>query len=211
MQQVIHKIGIMMGIGAAHVILQVAALLHHLLELGHDQIVAALTVSAAAHAVIHFLTSIQAQHHIAHFLITEVHHFFIQQHTVGGQSKSEVFIVDLFLFPSIGHQLFHHFPVHQRLAAKKVHFQIVPTAGICNQKIQRLLAHLKTHDTAIAMVFTFFCKAVFAGQITIMGHMQAQSFYHGLTLFKVPGHIRKDVFRKQLSLLLQGFNILDGF
>ena len=202
MQQVIHKISIMMGIGTAHVIFQIAALFHHLLELWNDQIVAALTITAATHAVIHFFTAVQAEHHIAHFLITKVHDLFIQQHTIGGQSKTEILVVDLFLFSSVSHQLLHHFPVHQRLAAKKVHFQIVPAAGIRNQKIQRLLTHFIAHDAAITMVLAFLGKTVLTSQITIMSHMKAKCLHHRLTLLKIPGNIGKQILRKEFSLLL---------
>ena len=88
--------------------------------------------------------------------------------------------MDLLLLSAVSHQVFHHLPVHQRLTAEKVHLQISSVAGIGNQEIQRLLAYLKTHQRSAAMVLAFLRKAVFTGQITVMGNVQTERLDNGL-------------------------------
>ena len=89
-------------------------------------------------------------------------------------------IVKLFLFSSIGDQVFDHLPVHQRLSAKKIHFQIPAASGIGNQKIQRSFSHFITHQRPAAMIFSFFRKTVAAGKIAVMGDMQTKRLHHRL-------------------------------
>ena len=42
MEDIVGEVGVVVGVGAAHVVVLVAALLHELLELGHDGIVTAM-------------------------------------------------------------------------------------------------------------------------------------------------------------------------
>ena len=59
----------------------------------------------------------------------------------------------LLLFSSVCNQIFDHLPVHQRLSAEEIHFQIASVSGIGDQEIQRFLSYLISssehgvHDT----------------------------------------------------------------
>ena len=144
-EDIVGEVGVVVGVGAAHVVVLVAALLHELLELGHDGIVAAMACIVLAEAVVDLFAAIQTQHHIVALLVAEINHIVIDQHTVGGHGKAEVLVVDLLLLTAVGHQFFDHVKVHQRFAAKEVHFQIAAGAAVLDQEIHGALAHLEAH------------------------------------------------------------------
>ena len=86
----------------------------------------------------------------------------------------------LLLLSAVFDQIFYNFPVHQRLAAKEVYFQISSGPGIGDQEIQRFLADFVGHQGSSAVIFAFFGKTIAAGQIAVMRNVQAQCFYNGL-------------------------------
>ena len=67
-----------------------------------------------------------------------------------------------FLFAGTGirDKLLYDVEIHQRFAAEEVDFQIVTRAGMFEQEIKRLLADLKGHESAVAVVLALACKAV---------------------------------------------------
>ena len=112
--------------------------------------------------------------------------------------------MDFLLFPAIGHQLLHHIKVHQWLPAEKVNLQVTAAARIGNQEIQGCLADLIGHKGAPAMVFPFLRKAITAGQVAVMGNMQAQSLDHSGALLKLADVAFIFIFRKELAGIRQG-------
>ena len=114
----------------------------------------------------------------------------------------------LFLRTAVFHQAFYHVPVHKRLAAKEIHLQVFPVTGIGNEEIQGLFPHLIAHQGAAAMVLAFLCKTVAAGQVTVMGNMEAQCLDHGLTLFKIHHEIMVNVLCQKLFHINQLLDIL---
>ena len=145
-----------------------------------------------------FFPSVDAEHHIVHLPVHEFLHLVVQQNSVGGQCKTKMLVMKLLLLPSIGDQILHHLPVHKRLPAEEIHFQILPAAGAGNQKIKRLSPHLITHQGAASMVFSFLRKAVPACQIAVVGNVQTERLYHRLfrlhNIFYIPFI---DIFRIQ--------------
>src|SRR5699024_1512383 len=91
----------------------------------------------------------------------------------------------LFLFSSIFYQTFYHVPIHERLTAEEIYFQIYPVSGIGDKKIQSLFSHLIGHQSSSAVVLSLLCKAVPAGKITVMGNVKTQCFYYCLSFFKM--------------------------
>ena len=85
---------LVVGVGAAHVIVLVAALFHELLELRHDGVIAAVACVVLAEAVMDFLAAIEAQHDIVALLVAEVDDIVVDEHTVGGHGEAEVLVVD---------------------------------------------------------------------------------------------------------------------
>ena len=162
MEYILGEIRILMGKSTAHIVALAPTGLYQFLELRHDLVVAALSAIVHTGGIVDLFSAVQAENNIAHFLIGKLDHIVVDQHTVGGKGKAEILTPLLFHTPGIGHQLLHHVPVHQRLAAKEVHFQIVPGAGIVHQKIQSLLAHFKGHQGSFAVVLALACKAVAA-------------------------------------------------
>ena len=86
----------------------------------------------------------------------------------------------LFLLSAIFYQIFYNLPVHQRLAAKEIYFQVFPGTGVRDQEIKSFFADVIRHKSSSAMIFAFFRKAIAAGQIAVMSNVQAQCFYNGL-------------------------------
>ncbi len=93
---VFQKIQVIPGIGAADVVACLPALLHQLLELGHDAVIAALALVVHAEAVMHFPAAVQAQHHIVHLLVAVGDHLIIQRDAIGGQGEAEDLVVLFF-------------------------------------------------------------------------------------------------------------------
>ena len=153
------------------------------LEFRHDQIIASGALAERSHIVVYLFTAVYTENNIGHFAIAEFHYLIIKKNAVGCKCKAEFLIMKLFLLSSIFHQIFYHLPVHQRLAAKKIHLQVSSGAGIGNQKIQGLFSNLKGHQGSSSMIFSLLRKTVAAGKITVMGNMQTKCFYNRTAVF----------------------------
>ena len=209
-EDIVGEVGVVVGVGAAHVVVLVAALLHELLELGHDGIVAAMACIVLAEAVVDLFAAIQTQHHIVALLVAKIDHIVIDQHTVGGHGKAEVLVVDLLLLTAVGHQLFDHVKIHQRFAAKKVHLKVAAGAGVFDQEVHGTLAHFKAHQRTVALIAALRSKAVGAVQVAGVCNMQAQGLDHGVAVFKVESHILIGIRGPQLACFLQAGHIIDA-
>lgn len=55
------------------------------------------------------------------------------------------------------------------------------------------------------MIFTLFCKTIFALKVTVMRNMKAKSFYNGSSVFNLFKHLFIFVFRIQKSCLFKFF------
>ena len=202
------KVGVVVGEGAAHVVVLAAAGRHQLLELGHDPLPAAVAGVVHPEAVVDLLAPVQAEHHVAHLPVAEVDHVVVDEHAVGGEGEAEVLAGLLFDGAGVGHQLLDHLEVHQRLAAEEVHLQVPARAGVLHQKVQRPLAHLKAHDGPLAVVLALAGKAVGAVEVAGVGHMQAQRLDDAGALFlELARHGGKGVRREELPLVLQGADL----
>ena len=72
MQNVLGEIQIIVGERTAHIIVHLVSALRYLLELGNNDVIAALPAAERTHLVVDLLTAIDTQHDIAHFLISEL-------------------------------------------------------------------------------------------------------------------------------------------
>ena len=196
--------------GASGIILVLVTALGPSLELRHNEIITSCSFTERSHMVMDFFSSIDTHNHISHFFVAEFHNFIIYQDTIGRKGKTEIFIMDFFLLSSVCHQIFDHLPVHQRLAAKEIHFQVSSAAGIGNQKIQCLFSNFEGHQCTSSMVFPFFCKAVSAGQVTVMGNMQTECLHYRRSVFKMLDGVLINIFCKQHPLLFQRPDFFQG-
>ena len=208
MLYILAKVQVIVGEGAAHIIIELITALRQLLELGNNDVIASLSASVRTHFVIYCLTSVNAEDHIGHFFINKLLNLVVEQDSVGRQGKTEFLMIGLLQAPAVGYQVFYHLPVHQRLAAEEIHLKIHPAAGIGNQKIQGLFPHFKAHQGASAVIFPFLRKAVAAGKVAVMGNMQAQGLDHGLTFFKIHHEIMVNVLCQKLFHVNQLLDIL---
>ena len=112
--------------------------------------------------------------------------------------------------PGVGDQVLHHLPVHQGLAAEEVHLQVPAGAGVCHQKVQGLLAHLKGHEGPLALVFALAGKAVGAAQVAGVGHVETQGLDDVGVVLVVGGHGGVGVGGEKLVVLLQRCHVVDA-
>ena len=203
MQQVLGEFHVVVGEGTPDVVALAAPALHQFLELGHDDVVAALAAGGLAEAVVDLLPAVQTQYHVVHFFVGKLDDIIVDEHAVGGEGKAELLVMNFLLLPAVGHQLLHHIPVHEGLAAEEVHLQVPAAAGVGDEEVQGLLAHLKAHEGTLALVLALACKAVLAGEVAGVGHMKAQRLDDGVARLEVKGQMLVGVGGKQLALGLQ--------
>ena len=171
MEKVLREVRVGVGKGSPHVIIFPATGRHQLLELGYNPVIAAVSRIIHPSPVVDLLPAIQGQHHIAHLPVGKVDHVVVNQHTVRGKSEAEV-LPSFFLHASgISHQTLDHVPVHQRLAAKEIHLQVPPAAGVIHEKVQSPPAHLEAHQRPITVILALAGKAVPAVEVAGMGHV----------------------------------------
>ena len=151
--------------------------------------------------------AVQAQHHVVHLPVGEVDDLVVHQHAIGGEGEAELLVALGLAAAGVSHQLLHHIPVHQRLAAEEVHLQVDPAARMGNEEIQRLLAHLKAHNGALAVVLALAGKAVLAVQVAGVCNVQAQRLDHGAAVLEVKGLVGVHVLGKELACGLQLLHI----
>ena len=112
---------------------------------------------------------------------------------------------------AVGHQLLHHIPVHQRLSAEEIHLQVNPVSGVGHQEIQGLLSHLVGHKGSSSVVLALLGEAVLAGQVAVVGNVEAERLHHRFSLLKINYIVLVDVCRKELFHIDQLLNIGKGF
>ena len=120
-------------------------------------------------------------------------------------------MVRLLQAPAVGHKVLHHLPVHQGLPSEEIHLQVHPVSRGSHQEIQRLLSHLIAHDGAPSVIFSLFREAVPAGQVAVMGHVQAQRLHHRLTVLKISYVFLVNILRKKLLRFRQLQDLIHGF
>ena len=103
---------------------------------------------------------------------------------------------------------FHDVPVHQRLAAEEIDFEIAPRTGMFDQKIERPFADLERHHRAFAAVLALTRKAVRAVEVARMRDMQAQRLDDaGRTRFERAGHRLECIGGKKLTRIPKLFDL----
>ncbi|MPM31948.1 hypothetical protein SDC9_78505 [bioreactor metagenome] len=109
-----------------------------------------------------FFSSVKAKYHVVHFTVGEFDHFVVQQHPVCGEGEPETLAALFFPLPRVGDGLFDDLPVHERLPAEEVHFQVGSAAGMRDQKIDRLFPHGKRHEGPFPVILSLAGETVFA-------------------------------------------------
>ena len=203
MEHVVGEIQVVPCKCTPYVIFLLVPALSQLLEFRHDQVIASFAVPERTHPVVHFPAPVQAQDHVVHLPVYELLHLIIEEHAVGGKREPEMLVMDLLLLPAIGYQVFHDLPVHQRLAAEEIHFQVPALPGIRDQEIQRFLSHFIGHQRPAPVVFAFFREAVFTRQVAVVGDVETERLHHRLPLLHFVNIVFIYVPREQTSLLCQ--------
>ena len=93
-EDVVGEVGVVVGVGAAHIVVLVAALLHELLKFRDDGVIAAMAGVVLAEAVVDLLAAVEAQDDVVALLVAEVDDVVVDEHAVGGHGEAEVLIMD---------------------------------------------------------------------------------------------------------------------
>ena len=164
----------MRGKGAAQIVILIVPRTNGFVNVRHYRFVAAVAAGIRTHIVMNFLASVQAEHQGNPLFIQEAKLLVSQQHRIGSQRQFDFLAGFLLSASHVGSQLFYHFKIHQRLAAKKVDFQMTATAAFFQEKINSFFAYFRRHQASAMSEVASTGKAVAAAQIAVMGHMQAQ-------------------------------------
>ena len=160
MEYIVSKIGVFMGIRAAHIVAPAAAFFHKSLKIGHYSVIAAVSGIVPPEVVVHFFSAVKAKHHVVHFPVQKIGHVVVKQDTVCSKGKAEILALFLFNASCICHQLLYDLKVHKRLAAEKIDLKVFSRPGIGYEEIKCLFTHLKGHQSPVAVIFSLTCKAV---------------------------------------------------
>ena len=199
MEQIVGKVGVIVGEGAPHIVALAAPGPDQLLELGHNAVIAAVARQILAEAVVDLPAAVQREHHVIAFPVGPLDDLIGDADAVGGQREAEIFALVLLDAAGIGHQLLTDLKVHQRFPAEEIHFQVAAGAAVLHQEIQRPLAGLKAHQAGFAVEFALRGKAVLAIEVTGMGHMKAERLDHGRAVFEIKGPVGVDILGEELS------------
>ena len=211
MEEVLREIRVPVGEGAPHIVPGSPPGLHQLLEPGNNAVIAAVSGVVHPEGVVNLLPPVQGEDHIVHLPVGEVDDVLVNQHPVGGEGEAEVLAAGLLPGPGVGHQVLHHLPVHQRLAAEEIHLQVGPIPRVGDEEVQGLLPHLEAHQSPVAVVFPLACEAVGAVEVAAVGHVEAQGLHHVAgTLLEGPGDVREGVRRVELPGPHQGLHVGDA-
>ena len=130
MEYVVGKVGIEMRVCTAHIIALLSSGIRKFLEQRNYTVIASPSLIVDSEPVIYFFSSVEAQDHVVALLIGPLDHLISDAHAVCGQSEAEILFL-LFLYTSgVSDQLLADFEIHQRLSAKKVHFQVPSKARV---------------------------------------------------------------------------------
>ena len=184
-EDVVGEVGIVVGVGAAHIVVLVAALLHELLKFRDDGVIAAMAGVVLAEAVMDFLAAVEAQHDVVALLVAEVDDIVVDEHTVGGHGEAEVLVVDLLLLAAVGDELFDHVEVHQRLASEEIDLEVAAGAGVLDEEVHGPLAYLKAHQGAVTLIAALRGEAVGAVEVAGVGDVEAERLDHRLAVLEV--------------------------
>ena len=208
MQHILRKVQIVVGVGSPHIVFFLPPAFGCFYKFRDNAVIASLTAPEGPHPVVDFLSPVDAQYNVVHLPIGKFQYLIVQKHAVCGKGETKFLSPGLFQTSAIGHQILYHLPVHQGLSPKEIHLQVDPVPGMLHQKIQGLFPHVKAHQRPSPMVLSLSCKAIPAGQVTVVGDVEAECLHHCLALFKVKNIILIDIRGEQLPVLFQLQNLI---
>ena len=118
--------------------------------------------------------------------------------------------MNFLLLAAVGHQLFHHVEVHQRLAAEEIDLEVAAGAGVLDEEVHSPLAHLEAHQGAVALIAALRGEAVGAVEVAGVGDVEAERLDHRLAVLEVERHVLVDVGSPKLAGGFQRGHILEA-
>ena len=177
MEEVVRKVGVVVRVGAAHVIALVPALCDEALEVRHDAVIAAVARDVDAEAVVDLLAAVEGEHDVVHLAVAEVRDLVVEQHAVRREGEAEILARVLFDGARVGDEVLDYLPVHERFAAEEVDLEVPPVAGVLDEEVERPLADVEGHDGPLAVVLALAGEAVGAVEVAGVGDVEAEGLY----------------------------------
>ena len=111
-ENVVGKIGVVVGVRTAQVVALALALFYKVPELGYDGRVAALAVDRFAQSIVHLFSAVQGKYDVVALAVCPLDDLVIDKHAVGGQRKAEILVMLLLDAACVCHDLLDHVKVH---------------------------------------------------------------------------------------------------
>ena len=109
---------------AAHIVILALARLYELLELGNDTVKASLALVVDSEAVVYLFSAVETENYVGTFTVCKVDNVVVNEHTVGGKRKAEVFVMLLLYASGISNKLFYDIKVQKGLTAKEIDLKV---------------------------------------------------------------------------------------
>ena len=100
--------------------------------------------------------------------------------------------------------------IERGLAAEEIHFKVNVRSRFPDKEIDGLLAYLKAHKAAVAVIFSLGCEAVLAGKVTVVCDVKTESLYIVLALFELIDIRLINILGEQLARLGKLHDLLYG-
>ena len=209
-EEVAREVGIVVRVGAAHVVALVPALCDEALEIGHDARVAPVPGGVHAEAVVHLGPPVEGEDDVVHLAVAEVRDLVVEQDAVRREGEAEVLSGVLFNGARVGDEVLDDLPVHERLAAEEVHLKVPARAGVLDEEIERALADLETHERPLAVVLALAGEAVGTAEVAGVGDMETEGLYDPGRALVVRGELLVVVGGEELAVFFKLRNVIEA-
>ena len=185
-EDVLRKVEVFRGEGAAHIVVLVPAGAHERFDLFDDEIEAPLAVHRLSDGVMHFGAAVQREDDVLHLFVEESDGLIVEKKAVGRRREEEALAQLCGLLLGVVHGILDDAEVHEGLAAEEVHFEHLPLPALSEQKVDGGKGRLAAHHLALGVVRALVREAVLAAQVAVVRDVQTQRLHlvalHGVRL-----------------------------
>ena len=211
MEEVVREVGVVVRVGASHVIALVPARGDKALEVRHDALVAAVSGDVHAEAVVDLLAAVEGEDDVVHLAVAELRYLVVEQDTVSGEGEAEVLARVLLYGARVGDEVLYDLPVHERFAAEEVHLEVPARAGVLDEEVERPPADLEGHERPLTVVLALTGEAVGAVEVAGVGDVEAEGLYHPRALLVLACELFVVVGGEELVRCLERGDVVEAF
>ena len=211
MEEVVREVGVVVRVGASHVIALVPARGDKALEVRHDALVAAVSGDVYPEAVVDLLAAVEGEDDVVHLAVAELRYLVVEQDTVSGEGEAEVLARVLLYGARVGDEVLYDLPVHERFAAEEVHLEVPARAGVLDEEVERPPADLEGHERPLTVVLALTGEAVGAVEVAGVGDVEAEGLYHLRALLVLACELFVVVGGEELVRCLERGDVVEAF